>query len=111
MRATAVNNKEREREVPEGLVVPGVEQGIVAGARHRDHVADEERCNWTYAYGGLHTKVQTRLRDPVSWLTPGRPGASSRDLAFFTLQHKRRLKCERKAKALPVGVPQAWLIS
>ena len=33
------------REVPECLVVPGVEDGVVAGARHGDHVAHEECWN------------------------------------------------------------------
>ena len=31
--------------MPESLVVPGVEQRVVAGARHCDHMADEKRCN------------------------------------------------------------------
>ena len=31
--------------MPECLVVPGVEDGVVAGARHGDHVAHEECWN------------------------------------------------------------------
>ena len=52
--------------VPEGLVVPGVEQGVVAGARHGDHMADEERCNIDIIDENRGTKGQGIYPEPLS---------------------------------------------
>ena len=53
--------------VPEGLVVPGVEQGVVAGARHGDHMADEECCNIDVIHEKQGTKGQRNYPEALCY--------------------------------------------